>query len=377
MDGPRFDDLTRALGAASSRRTLLRATVTAAIGVLGLRRVETAHAQACVALGARCGPTNQCCSGECHGRKCRCRPNQQECGGACFDPCPAGNVRDATCACACPGGTVSCAGECRGPGTFEDDVQNCGACGNHCPAGACERATCLDGECGVEVDPALVDTACTPGDLCFENGVCGADGDCVGTPKDCGNCRICQGGQCFPRPDGSPCLGGAFRCCGGFCIEPCGIDQECCGGACYEPCPTGATRGTDCVCVCPQELPDVCNPGTLDAYCADFQSDVANCGACGETCGQFATCLDGACRCCQGGSVSCGSFSTDEICCDFPLSAVQCCNASCDDPQLDCVMFCLDCGLNFECDFGAACPPGYGSPWQEGAGGPFSNACAG
>lgn len=345
MDGPRFDDLTRALGAASSRRTLLRATVTAAIGVLGLRRAETAHAQACLALGARCRPTDQCCTGECHGRKCRCRPHQQECGGACFDPCPAGRVRDASCACSCPGDTVPCAGECRGLGTFEEDVQNCGACGNRCPAGACKRAICHDGECGVEADPALVGTACTPVDLCSENGVCGADGSCVGTPKDCGNCRICQGGQCFPRPDGSPCLGGAFRCCGGICIQPCGIDQECCGGACYGPCPTGATRGADCACACPPELPSVCNPGTFDAYCANFQTDWANCGGCGETCADHDACVAGVCTACPA---TCAPGSP---CCDgWTCDAFGFCRLSYRGPGELCEPGYFDCPYGYWCN---------------------------
>jgi hypothetical protein len=382
MDGPRFDDLTRVLGAAGSRRAVLRAVAVAALSAVGLRRVEAANAQACLALGAGCRPNDACCSGECHARKCRCRPNQQRCGDACFDPCPAGLVRDATCACVCPGDTVPCDGACRGLGTFEEDVLNCGACGNRCPAGPCHRATCSDGECGLEVDPALVGSPCVPDDPCVENAVCGAaDGVCAGAPKDCGDCRICQGGQCFPRPDGSPCLGGAFRCCGGVCIEPCGPDQECCGGACYEPCPFAASRGEDCACACPPELPNVCNPGTFDAYCADFQTDWTNCGGCGNTCNQFATCLDAACRCCAtGGDYECGAFSISgsDLCCDYPQSKAMCCNLSCDDPALDCVTFCVDCDPSNPSCVAALCPSGYGPPQGSFAYvHPYPNGCAG
>jgi hypothetical protein len=272
---------------------------------------------------------------------------------------------------------VSCEGECRGRGTFEADVEHCGACGNRCSAGPCERPICVDGECGVEPNPALIGTPCDPGDPCVESAVCGADGLCAGSPMNCGNCRQCLGGQCFNRPNGIACLGGTFRCCDGHCIQACGVGLECCGGACHEPCPFGAVRGEDCACACPPELPNLCNPGTFDAYCTDFATDETNCGGCGTTCNAFATCFDGACRCCQGGSISCGAFSTDTICCDYPLSAVQCCNAPCDHPQLDCVMFCLDCGLDLDCDFNAACPAGYGAPFTNGAGGPIPNACAG
>lgn len=50
------------------------------------------------------------------------------------------------------------------------------------------------------------------------------------------------------------------------------------------------SSGADGVCVCPPRAPSDCG-----SVCADFQTDDANCGACGHACGPTATCQAGTC----------------------------------------------------------------------------------
>jgi hypothetical protein len=377
VDGLRFDALTRSLAAGVDRRRLLKG-----LAAVGLGGAFARFGQG--AVDAACPPGQVARRGQ-----CICKATGRP---------PVGGI------CPCPNGQTSCANGCTDTAR---DSANCGGCGTGCPVerpycdggicvackrandcppatGPCQRPTCANGVCGVESDPALVGGSCNASDPCVENAVCGADGVCTGAQINCGNCRTCLGGQCLPRPNGTSCLGGTFQCCDGQCIQACGVGLECCGGACHEPCPTFAVRGADCACVCPSELPNLCNPGTLDAYCAAFQTDEANCGACGTTCAPNATCFDGACRCCQGGSVECGGpifgnrrFITGDICCDSPQFAFMCCNAICDDPQLDCVMFCASCPNNqeAECDLDGLCPEGYRVVM--GAAVPFPNGCPG
>jgi hypothetical protein len=78
-----FDDLVFALGAASSRRSLLRllgAGMAAALAQMG--RPHGAAA-ACKADGSKCQRSEQCCSGACKGKrrkgKCRATPEARGC----------------------------------------------------------------------------------------------------------------------------------------------------------------------------------------------------------------------------------------------------------------------------------------------------------
>src|SRR5689334_12401974 len=64
--------------------------------------------------------------------------------------------------------------------------------------------------------------------------------------------------------------------------------------------------------------------------CADTQSDVRNCGACGNTCGVGQVCVSGACQCQEG-----ATWCTD-ACIVLANSAEHCgaCGHACDVTQV-------------------------------------------
>ena len=82
MDGPRFDQITKTLAGAVSRRDALRATACGAFGAtlvgLGLREAGAA----CAHLEKRCRRNSDCCSKNCTDRRCGCRRGATTCAGA-------------------------------------------------------------------------------------------------------------------------------------------------------------------------------------------------------------------------------------------------------------------------------------------------------
>jgi hypothetical protein len=215
VDGRRFDDLTRVLGGAVSRRGLARGVAaTAVAGLLTRFGVRPAEA-ACTKFGKPCGTPGQCCSGACSGGICRCAAGEVVCTGrrgpTCVPACPAGQVLGAGCRCYCEGsGELPVHGICGCLATGETCTKD-----THCCSGVCSdySGTCADG--------------------CLPNGVqCLESGDCCS--------GFCDGTDCC-QPDG-PC-GADFECCTNLCLAgtcctlkkggaPCSADTECCSGAC-------------------------------------------------------------------------------------------------------------------------------------------------
>lgn len=123
MDAKHFDRLTRQVGAAVTRRSVI-AALAAAAGLVAGRGGFAGDAEArpaiCRASGRYCTRSSQCCNRNCLlGKRV-----------------PRG-VRN-TCACLAP--DLRCNGVCR---QVQSDSLNCGACGNVCYDGA----TCELGEC--------------------------------------------------------------------------------------------------------------------------------------------------------------------------------------------------------------------------------------
>lgn len=112
-------------------------------------------------------------------------------------------------------------------------------------------------------------------------------------------------------------------------------------------------RGQRCRRIC-------CSAGTTccGSYCADLQTNLGNCGACGNDCSQ------------QGGGACCGG-----ICCSrYASTDSGCCNGVC--PME------VDCGFettNFYdpqgCTLGCTCTPPPGSDCPTGCGTPTADGC--
>jgi hypothetical protein len=166
MDGPHFDTLVRALGAAPPRRLLLRRLAMAGgLAVTGRSRTTRAkqrhnhkkpkkNAFGCLSVGKPCnGKNNKCCSGICKGK----RPRK---GKKDTSNCVAHNV-----------------GGCQAGQDAEQGVQvTCGV------AGVCVRTTGNASFCalsGNQCGDCRKDTECEaqlgPGAACIDAPGCGTD----------------------------------------------------------------------------------------------------------------------------------------------------------------------------------------------------------
>lgn len=292
--------------------------------------------------------------------------DSQHCGG-CDMPCGGGEVEGGggsgpygtSCVegeCSCKNGEMVCNNACTDTST---DRNNCGSCGNACPtgeecvSGSCEAIVCADGL-----------TRC--GNICVDtmtnNNHCGSCDDyCGGADGGAGELS-CRGGECLCSDGLSKCVDGSWTYCAdltsdrnncGTCGKSCATGTECVDESC-EPImcsdPTPDLCGNDCVdqqsdtahcggcnqqcysasggdggantgtvlcesgsCACESGYTD-CNPGddfSLD--CRDLQTDMRNCGSCGNECVTGQTCTGGECVTieCPDGETLCGSECVD------------------------------------------------------------------
>ena len=259
MNGDRFDDLSKALASAASRRTLLK---TLAGGLAGALLTARARGQAqahggplppfpCVS-NAFCPPTSYCQfpQGVCQGIG-TCRPRPEVCL-AVYEPVCGGDGRTYGNACeaARAGVSVAYRGPCRGAGVGCQPVGGVCLSSTQC----CGEATC-DGASQTCV--CLVQAACAPG-YRWDAATC----QCV--PADNATGRFCGGIAAVPCPAGYTCVddprddcdpqqGGAD--CPGICVPTqgdfcrtrfCGPDEYCCNFSCGICAPRGG--------VCTQQL---------------------------------------------------------------------------------------------------------------------------
>src|SRR5512136_3175970 len=129
--------------------------------------------------------------------------------------------------------------------------------------------------------------------------------------KNCGKCGL----ACEPDQ----------TCSGGLCVQACPSDMVACEGKCIDPftdpnhCGASGNcigvytgikcdAGKSCVsklCTCPTATPNACGAGTT-AFCTDFKTDPANCGACGNKCAAGKLCVNGTCgQTCSTGQTAC------------------------------------------------------------------------
>jgi hypothetical protein len=166
MDSSRFDELTKALATATSRRQALKTIVATTLGgILGLGRLGTALAgrgPKCHRNGLGCDTNSQCCSGYCkNGEKCACAPN----GATCTD---GSNCCSGTC----------CQGTCCGSGQV---CLSNGTCATPCGAAGCDSSPCACNACNCDRDlcgAMLIFTGCSNDNGCPTGQFCAA-GYCV------------------------------------------------------------------------------------------------------------------------------------------------------------------------------------------------------
>ena len=173
---------------------------------------------------------------------------------------------------------------------------------------------------------------------------CGRDGDCCS--------EKCVEGKCACRTGKTRC---GKRCVDlrnnethcGACDTPCPEDQQCRDGQCGCAQYGGACKGDgtccskNCVdgkCACPK------GRTRCGKRCVNTATDEANCGECGNGCGDTRECIKGVCTqgaacqqdsecasgfCCQGACGPTGSRRCDgnwDVCCG---SGRECCETSC------------------------------------------------
>lgn len=230
MDGPRFDQLTRALTSFGSRRQVITSLTGLALGLVGLRSVD---ARVCSRAETICREHANCCSRSC-GLKDRSGRRRCTCGSATDCPTPNRPCQIATCdAGVCGVTTVTDGTECVGGvclnGTCSSCTETEGICAanDDCCSGICQKnrcvatvagtctvgsGTCGRGQCGcvTDSDGAII---------CAEFGACG---DSISSQADC------EEGTYFVSP--SPFCGGDNGCL----RPPCRPD--------YQSCFIGETR---------------------------------------------------------------------------------------------------------------------------------------
>ena len=358
MQDWRFDDLTRTLGTATTRRGVLKGLLTGIAAVVvghGLKTVPSAeaapancldgnHVRQCKAeawgLWRICVQNCQQLAGH-RGYFHESEPQHQE-GVACLLGCEIALKEEAA---FCE--ETGCIGDCcSGQCThLANDPQNCGACGHACPQGA----TCSGGQCQCP------------------DGLISCNEDCVNTQIDknncgscghaCDTCETCSGGTCVPTtcPEGYVCCQDncILACSSGDLPDPqtcqcnvckdqingaaCGSNLICCNEQCVSnQCPSPKIfDDQSCGCVCPPancgsgqlQDPDTCQCITVD-LCANV-----TCGTC-QTCDP----ASGACvqvadqTSCGNGQVCCSGTCQDTCgtCAGLPCANGDCCTNSTD-----------------------------------------------
>jgi hypothetical protein len=174
---------------------------------------------------------------------------------------------------------------------------------------ACDGVPVVGGRTSDSNDAAMDSTADAPDAVECPSPLIACNDRCIDPRSDrenCGACRracgaseVCQNSSCVPdcAMGESLCTGGAgmgLVCASlqtsrehcGACGNACSRDQVCSNGACTFMC-TGAA--TECA-------GGMGMDGGAGRYCAELTNDRMNCGACGNTCIDGYSCMDGRCR---------------------------------------------------------------------------------
>ena len=348
----------------------------------------------CGACGTACNlphAAETCAAGRCE--LIRCHAGWEDCDGTLGNGCEA-NLRDPStcgdcdtvcsdvtmplcsfdstvpagmpagaCVASCPAGETQCGSSCV---DLAVDPQHCGLCDIACTfdhgIGACSASACVLSAC----EPLFSDcdmtaaTGCeTPIDTLDNCGACGSSCTIAAGVTSCvaGDCNIdeCFGdfGDCNDDPsDGCESdLQSALTC--GSCAMTCDARNPVCGVA--------STGVRMCVASCTEPAESMCGD-----RCLDTDTDLANCGGCGNVC----TVTDGAPRCVGGECLvatcdpmrgDCDGLGSNGCEVDLQTSLAHCgaCGAACSGPDAQC--------SGGECTVG--CPEGMGDCDGEAANG--------
>ncbi len=338
MQNWRFDDLTRTLGTATSRRQVFKGLIG---GLVAAAAVRTSNQPTAAAPG-------------CSVRKCKEEALKEtflyqstNCKSICQDPklfvgCIGCQItanrlhRQWVKDCESGDGCLSVTGEvCCGSACVDltRDSSNCGTCGHSCaPGETCQGGQCTCGDQGLICNGQCIDPQANAK-------------HCGSCDHACGTCQTCDGGQCVDVECGDGEL-----CCGDQCIDVTS-DHDNCGG-CGVVCASNQTcLHRSCQCV-----PKTCLPGKT------FNQETCEC-ECSNTCPSGETQNPVTCACqdlCK--NVSCGECET----CD-PTTG-HCVEADDETP----------CGTNQVCCSGTckdSCNQCSGQP--DGAGCGNGNVCCG
>jgi hypothetical protein len=268
MNIRQFDDLTRSMVSARSRRGALRLLAGAALGAFAARPEA----------GAARG---------------KCKRGKELCRGDCVKVCKGLKQRNRrTCECDCPDRMKDCGRTCIGRDRCCPNERRC-ASGGCVPKGAC----CHD-------EQRCADRSCRPkegGECCPEERPC--DGACISAINCCPSTeRQCRSGACIPKGNccvdtEAPCATAPGGCCNSAAGEECSDDGCCnvlaglevCGGKCVDP-----------------------------------TNDANHCGGYGVKCGSCQTCQDGVCR--GPDRATCETCANGEVVPGVPCGD-HCCNA--------------------------------------------------
>ncbi len=243
------------------------------------------------------------------------------------------------------------------------DPNNCGGCGVRCNNAPCQMGVCGMGgpvsssDGGAPLCPVAAQNICPgPNGGTFCTDFLHDSSNCGGCDFRCGNGIFCEMGKCTgtaPTPGPLSCTPGSPNACiqpdgSAFCTNllsdpkncsACGVvcaaGNACQSGKCVVSGGTGGAGGT----ACPGPLPSACRTPTGEAYCADLNIDLANCGACGKGCPAGNRCEMGICHAIAGGTCpgtfpnTCPSAAGGTLCTDFMKDPGNCggCGIRCDN----------------------------------------------
>jgi hypothetical protein len=339
----RFDDLSRALGRGTSRRTVLKGIFGAALGgvlaAVGVRAPHAVEAAVPDCNGVPYDPVSQCCE------------------PAGIQPLHPIAVLD------------FCPNRVPHPGHVPE-VNGCG------PANGLVSHL-IPNKVGPFYNPRAVDftPACNNHDVCYDT--CNSDKNTCDsnflTQMRAACAAVYPGRGYYDRRMRASCetdayiyylavsrVGGdayesaqkgACDCCAN--CQECGgpTDERCCGGTCHEDCPDGKTRDSQtCECVCAESCPPDKHQNPDTCECEDLCENVT-CSECHVCNPQTGDCVQGNDQePCGTDQVCCGGVCKDD--CSCPPSQVMCAGVCCDQNEI-----CVDnvCQAPGGCD--PACGP--------------------